>query len=296
VVTGILQMPTDMPTNTGRNISIIGAILEHDQNRCRALIERLSTLCSVNITTEDLRDYALENREYLLFDALCDLNVLTITDPKVSSSVGRLNPARLPWLHEHLAVFIEAHNASIAAPSTDHSDQFLELAWTLPAELISLADEDPMPKSLVALMRYVISRSQYHLIMLSPFLDKGGAELLVGSLQGAFRRGIETTLISHGLENPPAKIAEALDVYKNAAPNIQIYSASPVHSGHEYLLLHAKLVVADDQFAVLSSANLTHYGLDTHLEIGVSITGKPVKHLRNLMLRLLSSKLVTQLD
>ena len=76
----------------------------------------------------------------------------------------------------------------------------------------------------------------------------------------------------------------------------EAYTVPAATLATRYFLLHAKVVVADRRVGVVSSANLTHYGLKSHLELGVSIRGPDAQTLAQLLNTLISSNYVIELS
>ena len=57
-----------------------------------------------------------------------------------------------------------------------------------------------------------------------------------------------------------------------------------------YRSLHAKVLIADGERAIIGSANLTDRGMDRNIELGVGITGPTVRSLRSAVLTLMDPR------
>ena len=55
--------------------------------------------------------------------------------------------------------------------------------------------------------------------------------------------------------------------------------------------LHAKVLIADGERAIIGSANLTDRGMDRNIELGVGITGPTVGYLRSAVLTLMDPRI-----
>jgi phosphatidylserine/phosphatidylglycerophosphate/cardiolipin synthase-like enzyme len=227
-----------------------------------------------------------DGREHLAFRELIAAGAIVQTNEITNEERGRVDTAGLAWLSDHLGIYMEAVACSPLVAIAPEP----ELAWTLPAGLD--IGGGPPPRSLAALMTSVISDARARLYLFSPFLDEQGAEFLVGPVSGAARRGVAVYLISHDLDEVGSSASAALRVFRREVPEIRAYSAPRIERGPGYLIFHAKLIVADDRHAILASANLTSYGMATHLEVGVGMSGKIASALEALIVQIIESGMV----
>lgn len=269
---------------TGELLGRLLQVLENQASNIDKLCDFLETKDDTLLTPLALKAIVADNRNHLLFDLLQRLHIITVN----SEDIGYVIPKRIDWLRQHLYLVLGVTQTTHEEMQNSSS---IELAWTLPQVLNTSDLTEPVSRSLASLIKHGITKAKEELFLVSPFLDLAGAELLAGSLQGAWRRGVQVHLISHG---PSPNTEAVISVYRNAAPNIRIFYAPTIETGEKYLLLHAKLVIADEKFAVLGSANLTSYGLGTHLEIGLGLEGPVVLQLRKLVDTVLASDLVDE--
>ncbi len=265
---------------------MLAAILDNDPYKVEVFLAGLERLVGAAVTPTRLRALVPDGREYLAFAQLEAVGAVRLQG---GAARRRLESGGIAWLADHLHVYLEAMAAS---PDLTRHDE-PELAWTLPAGIMITGG--PPPRSLAALMSSVISDAQSRLFLLSPFLDPRGAESLVGAVAGAAQRGALIHLISRGLDEPDSSTAAALRVFREAVPDIRAYTAPRTEPGSPYLLLHAKVITADGRRAVMASANLTHYGLETHLEVGLGVSGRLAADLETLMVAVVESDTVRQL-
>jgi phosphatidylserine/phosphatidylglycerophosphate/cardiolipin synthase-like enzyme len=111
----------------------------------------------------------------------------------------------------------------------------------------------------------LISTAQHNLMMASPFIKAKSADQVLSNLQ---ERGVDkeirvvvlTNLRPKNVLNGSTDI-EALSTFSRSLPNFEL-----VHLPS----LHAKVYVADERAAVVTSANLTPPGITGNLEYGVA--------------------------
>ena len=269
----------------GRSVAILASILGNSPEQLKAFTSAIEMLRGTEITAAHLKGIVADGREHLAFSELIAAGTIVRTGGVTNEERGRVELSSLAWLSDHLEIYMEAVTASpriVMAPEP-------ELAWTLPA---GLDIHGGPPRSLAALMTSVISDARERLYLFSPFLDEQGAEFLVGPVSGAARRGVTVFLISHDLDEASSTASAALQVFRREIPKIRAFTAPRIERGPGYLIFHAKLVVADDKRAVLASANLTRYGMATHLEVGVGMSGKVASALEALIVRVIESGLV----
>jgi len=171
------------------------------------------------------------------------------------------------------------------------------LVWTLP-------DQHPASKlrgrSLLTACNEIISASQKDLLITAPFIDKRGFGELMDELQKALSRGVAVTLLSHGLVDIGSSASMSIEDLRRSAQTLpgrfRLYSAvdSVDAPRADHPLLHAKLIIRDEEEALVSSANLTIYGLTSNFEVGVRIKGDEVIQLSKILQMLLSCSLTIQ--
>lgn len=234
-------------------------------------LERLVTLLQTQrtITVAALRGITIEGRESLAIEALVAAGAIQRLPGQLGTS-GVVDPTRAAQVGELLEVVLEARASAVRSAPAEP----VELAWTLPDGIVPDLNRGPPPRSLAALLTSIIGAATQRLVLLSPYADAAGARFLAGPLAGAAARGVKITLVAHALDEAGASAA-AYAVLREAVPGMRAFSAySPERAG-TYLLLHAKLTVADGVRACVASGNLTSYAMQTHLEVGVAL-GPPI--------------------
>lgn len=71
-----------------------------------------------------------------------------------------------------------------------------------------------------------------------------------------------------------------------------IYTNRPDRGGFAYEKMHSKGILVDGEDLLITSANLTHHGMEGKFELGVRLRGDPARRMAETVERLLESKLV----
>ena len=122
----------------------------------------------------------------------------------------------------------------------------------------------------------LVSLAQQHLLLVSPFIKLQATDQVLADLQ---RRGVDREIKVVVLTNlrPESLLNGSTDIEALATLSKQLPQFELVHLPS----LHAKVYVADNRAAVVTSANLTRPGITANLEYGVSFTdGRLVREIR----------------
>lgn len=273
-----------------RALTKLAAAIDYDQLRAAKLIALLNHDMNKVFLPLALTGIALDGREYLAYQALGDLGLIITNTDNNSYTV---NSNKIDSLIIQLEIIIELNQLHEETP-IQFPQPFLDLAWTLPDKFENRFD---LPhRSLAGLLKFTISQSKRTLFLISPFLEKSGLQILEGPILGACNRGVKIVLISHGLDDKSSPNYTGYNYFKSIVPNLTTYSSPFSQNTNPYFLIHAKIIVADDDLAVVSSANLTQYGLGSHLELGVGLTGEPASQLYKLTQQIIESQLVQPIN
>ncbi|WP_248516310.1 phospholipase D-like domain-containing protein [Salinarchaeum laminariae] len=160
---------------------------------------------------------------------------------------------------------------------------------------------------LVSALASEIKDASESVVIVAPFFEGTGLDRLGDVLENAVERGVDLTIITRYLTDPKshnrAVIGDLVDslrkqtrsggqvrtidytVWADDVPADQRRQdgAKPVFT------LHAKLMVFDGSAAYIGSANMTDYGFDRYLELGVLLRGPPVDSYQDLCEFLLKS-------
>jgi phosphatidylserine/phosphatidylglycerophosphate/cardiolipin synthase-like enzyme len=114
----------------------------------------------------------------------------------------------------------------------------------------------------------LIRRARHKIIIVSPSLDEVAAKSLCLALSAAFHAGTGLTVV-HGSLGRLERITTALRVYRDAFPDAEVLEWP---SG-VYGFLHAKMICVDSDTVYMGSANVTEYGWEKNIEVGVTLRG-----------------------
>ena len=150
-------------------------------------------------------------------------------------------------------------------------------------------------------------RTEREIVLLSPFFEGGGLGRLADVLLDALDRGVELTIVTRYLADPESHNYDVIDSFVERAIKREVRSnislvdytvwdsetaMSEQHQDGEnpQYTLHAKVMLFDSRAAYVGSANVTDYGFNRYLELGVLLEGAKVASFRELVTFLLDSE------
>lgn len=150
---------------------------------------------------------------------------------------------------------------------TERAGPHCELVWTGP-----VSDSSPTRRTdqVVAEMLENATRSVL-VVSYSVWLGKSEAALVVDRLAAAARRGVNVTFIVDARYELGRSVREIQEHWPSDAPRPALWSYT--REDDEIAKLHAKLVLVDGRDILVTSANLTGYGLSENLEFGLRVLG-----------------------
>lgn len=175
---------------------------------------------------------------------------------------------------------------SASQTAAQHRDErSIEIVWTGPAtEAVPLRRSD---RVLVELIQGARER-----ILIVSFAAYKVADVLK-ALQEALNRSVRVDLVLESKIESGGKLShDGLDAVKDLDGDVSVWvwpaEKRKMDERSNRGVLHAKCAVADGRVAVVTSANLTDYALDSNMELGIRIEGGPEpekveRHFRALM-------------
>lgn len=169
-------------------------------------------------------------------------------------------------------------------------------------------------KWLMPTLTSAIKRTSGSITIVTPFFDQTGFETLQGVLIDALDRDVDITIITRYLadENSYNRyvlsgFVEAISAAGSGLTNLTFIDYTIWETGvpeeertqdgaSPAFTLHAKLMLFDDREAYIGSANVTDYGFDRYLELGVLLSGPPVPDLSRLVTFLIESGAATEVE
>lgn len=164
-----------------------------------------------------------------------------------------------------------------------------------------------------ALLR-MIKNATDEIVILSPFFEQDGFERLQESMFSALDESVEITIITRYLQDPDSHNRSVVQRFSDTCrdrgipvENLRFVDytkwddsvpvTQQVQDGENpAFTLHAKIVLADREEAYLGSANVTDYGFERYLELGVKLEGPTVQSYAGLVDFMLDSEAATVCD
>ncbi|MFZ5898178.1 MAG: phospholipase D-like domain-containing protein [Bacillota bacterium] len=169
------------------------------------------------------------------------------------------------------------------------SEEEPHIVWTLPEQhpvAVTLG------KSYSEAIIEVINRAKQELLIVSPFMQEQGMRHLTAALVQALHRGVRVTIITHDADDLASEQSVAVEEIRREAERLGRWVALYTVAMPKGSLLHAKVVVADREKAVVGSANLTGPGLEANLEVGVVLGPTQARQVSRIVGQLVEVSLV----
>lgn len=163
-----------------------------------------------------------------------------------------------------------ALRAAADAAEAVRTDYRTEIAWTGPST-------DAAPLRRVDQVIYELLDSAKEEILLVTYAAYK-AERALQALRNAADRGVIIRLVIELSQESGGKISfDGLKAFRSSLPHAEIFYwplERRTHSGTgAYGSMHAKCLLTDRTRAIVSSANLTDFALETNMELGVVVEG-----------------------
>lgn len=150
------------------------------------------------------------------------------------------------------------------------SSNSIEIAWTGPGT-------PTVPVRRVDQVMYELVENAKHEIILTSFVTYG-ADNVLHALHAATQRGVDVKLILERAEETDGKLSfDGLQHIRAGIPRATIFFwpiEKRIASKHgKRGILHVKCLLCDESHALVSSANLTDFGLELNMELGLVLHG-----------------------
>jgi cardiolipin synthase A/B len=150
------------------------------------------------------------------------------------------------------------------------SSNSIEIAWTGPGT-------PAVPVRRVDQVMYELVENAIHEIILTSFVTYG-ADNLLHALHAASQRGVDVKLILERAEETDGKLSfDGIQHIRAGIPQAAIFFwplEKRLASRHgKRGILHVKCLLCDESHALVSSANLTDFGLEFNMELGLVLHG-----------------------
>ena len=145
-----------------------------------------------------------------------------------------------------------------------------------------------------------INQSSNEITILMPFFEQDGFDRIQPDIAAALERDVKVNIVSRYLLDTDSNNYEVLSTFVTRLENegvpvsdLHLFEyAEKASTGDQHRVrqngvppdftLHAKVMVFDDRSVYIGSANITDYGFEQYLEIGVILQGPPVSRYREL--------------
>lgn len=152
----------------------------------------------------------------------------------------------------------------------------------LKKELSKLGANKSLIKWTTEAFEDLVRKAQKEIIVMTPFLDRAGANLLLRLIK-AKGDNVKVTVILRFLESRNSEIYDEIRADLEES-NVKVFDYSIEREGTKLLeTFHAKVILADNNYCYLGSSNLDKYSIDNSMELGALITGESVRLLKALM-------------
>lgn len=152
-----------------------------------------------------------------------------------------------------------------------------------------------------------VKRCENEIVLLSPFFEGEGFGRLADVLLDALEREVEVTIVTRYLSDSDSHNHSVIASFNDQAVERGVSSKlslvdytvwgddTPIekrtqNGANPRFTLHAKVMLFDSRAAYIGSANVTDYGFDRYLELGVLLEGAKVSSFRELCAFLLESE------
>jgi len=155
--------------------------------------------------------------------------------------------------------------ASATAKLLDNQET-IELVWTGPrTELIASRHTEQV-------LLEVVSSAKYRLFIVS-FVTYD-IDSVVKAVQKSIDMGVQVDILLESSKSHGGKVdIDSIKSFKKILPAANIYGWTNKSKTEWKGSVHAKCVVADDQLAFITSANLTGFAMEKNMELGVLVRG-----------------------
>ena len=140
-------------------------------------------------------------------------------------------------------------------------------------------------RSIDSTLREVVSQARRTLIVLAYAMSDGALEF-VEMLRERLRAGVSITMVVNDISRQrgeiPLRLAQLVGEYQD---RFALYE----FCGPSHTELHAKAIIADEERAIIGSANLSWHGLVSNYELAVLVEGTDVQQLAATARRLINA-------
>jgi phosphatidylserine/phosphatidylglycerophosphate/cardiolipin synthase-like enzyme len=144
-------------------------------------------------------------------------------------------------------------------------------------------------------VRTLCSSAREQVVMVAPYLSPTGLAGLRDSLAASAERGAWIRLLTGDLGDPRGRNRRSLSALVEGERGSVVRTRLRVLTATERLpaLIHAKIILADQQTGYLGSANFSQSAMDSNFELGVALCTPQVRALESLLAFFEAENLIT---
>jgi phosphatidylserine/phosphatidylglycerophosphate/cardiolipin synthase-like enzyme len=198
----------------------------------------------------------------------------SVTGPGLSSDIADVYSRTrfLAIVAEGRTAALSPHALAIVLRSSSRAyesrgSERLEIVWTGP-------ESDRLEsRQTAAVMHQVIEAAEKHLLLIS--FAANDIKDITEAVRVKAQRGVTVSCIfESGSQNAHFReSAKSLASIAPSLPGVTFYGWPTESRAHPYVSLHAKVAVADDALAFVTSANLTESAIADNVEMGLLVHG-----------------------
>ncbi|MEN6489797.1 MAG: phospholipase D-like domain-containing protein [Smithella sp.] len=129
----------------------------------------------------------------------------------------------------------------------------------------------------------IANEARFRLVIVTPFIDKVGAEWIANLFRLTDGKSVERVLILRDYHSAKESLAGVAGELNRLQVRLLDYYVR--HEGRRlpFETFHAKFILGDDNQAYIGSANMLESSLEVALEVGLLVKGQSVLYIKNLV-------------
>jgi cardiolipin synthase/putative cardiolipin synthase len=155
----------------------------------------------------------------------------------------------------------------------------VSLVATIP-DSVNLRDADAVSHT-AGRVRDLVLSAEETVRLANPYFN--AEEAILDDLASLPKRGVKTQILTRETANPDQQLARSLNkIYRLSEDgrdrlHVRDLYERDEQTGLQRLATHAKIVIIDDAYCYVGSANLTHHSLSNNFEFGLLLRGQSVE-------------------
>jgi len=129
-------------------------------------------------------------------------------------------------------------------------------------------------------------------ILITSYAISGAADNVLDWLEASLSKGILVRFAVNKLGQQPQEVVARLSNLNYVFPHFYLYD----FQGNDVEDLHAKVIVADRQSAIVGSSNLSRRGLLTNHELALVVSGQTAEVIANTLDKLFAGEYLIRID